>query len=82
MFKRDLRLTPLAVLTGFALNAPLNLSCHSNGTALKISTNLGTPLSLYLAPYLPRRVLRFTSCGEEDWREVMRSRTMEVQARR
>ena len=69
--------TPLAVLTGFALNQPLNLSFHSSGTAERTSVNLGIADRLYFLAYFIRRL--FTFGGEawdvEEWVE-MRSRTM------
>jgi hypothetical protein len=47
--------TPLAVLTGLALNHPLNLSFHSSGTAERTSVNRGMADKLYFLAYLSRR---------------------------
>jgi hypothetical protein len=47
--------TPLAVLTGLALNHPLNLSFHSSGTADNTSVNRGMADKLYFLAYLSRR---------------------------
>jgi hypothetical protein len=51
--------TPLAVLTGLALNHPLSLSFHSSGTADKTSVNRGTAFKLYFLAYFSRRALTF-----------------------
>ena len=46
--------TPLAVLTGLALNHPLSLSFHSSGTAESTSVNRGIADKLYFLAYFNR----------------------------
>lgn len=51
--------TPLAVLTGFALSHPLNLSFHSSGTAARTSVKRGMADKLYFFAYFMRMPLMF-----------------------
>lgn len=75
--------TPLAVLTGFALSHPLNLSFHSSGTAESTSVNLGIAERLYFLAYFMRRALTFggEACEVDEWVDI-RSRTMADTQRR
>lgn len=69
--------TPLAVLTGFALNHPLNLSFHSSGTAESTSVRRGIADRLYFLAYFIRRLFTFggEACDVDECVEI-KSRTM------
>ena len=72
-------LTPLAVLTGFALNFGNRISLASCGTAAIISTNLATTLHLYFLATFVLSALRLIE--RESWCASSSSRTISVQQR-